>query len=186
METIGKRIKDKRKELGLTLKDVEYHTHLSISSMSDIENDKYMPSVNALMVLTKLLGVTSDWLIFGDDNILDYKEIKDINGFYGVSDRIKSLIQILNIKQSDLCRITGISTNGMSQYITGKRVPDTLSIYKIAKALGVRIEWLLDGTEPVYSSNAYDDLTTLFSKLDNRDKQDILDIMECKIKRAKS
>lgn len=62
-----------------------------------------------------------------------------------VGDRINLRIKELGLKQADLCRETGLSTTAMSQYCTGKRIPDTASLHKIAIVLDTSMEWLLEG-----------------------------------------
>lgn len=68
------------------------------------------------------------------------------NKFSSVGERILTRLQEKNMKQADLCRETGISSNAISQYVTGKRTPDTASLYKISSVLCVSMEWLLAGT----------------------------------------
>lgn len=65
--------------------------------------------------------------------------------FSDVGCRIAKRIKGLGLKQLDVCNKTGLSTTALSQYCTEKRVPDTVSLYKIATALGVSMEWILTG-----------------------------------------
>lgn len=58
--------------------------------------------------------------------------------FSDVGNRISRRIKELDMRQLDICNKTGLSTTALSQYCTGKRVPDTVSLYKIATALGDR------------------------------------------------
>ena len=67
-----------------------------------------------------------------------------------VGERIVSRIKDLRFKQADLCRETGLSATAISQYCTGKRIPDTGSLHKIALVLQTSMEWLLTGNEPTY------------------------------------
>ncbi|MEF2968329.1 helix-turn-helix domain-containing protein [Paenibacillus sp. M1] len=67
MGTIGERIKGKRKELKLTLKDINKLTGISTGNMSDLENDKYAPSVANLLLISKALSVSIDWLVTGKE-----------------------------------------------------------------------------------------------------------------------
>jgi len=67
--------------------------------------------------------------------------------FSDVGCRIAGRIKDLGLKQLDICNKTGLSTTALSQYCTGKRVPDTVSLYKIATALGVSMEWVLTGED---------------------------------------
>lgn len=67
--------------------------------------------------------------------------------FSDVGCRISERIKGLGLKQVDICNITGLSTTALSQYCTGKRVPDTVSLYKIATALGMSMERILTGED---------------------------------------
>lgn len=65
--------------------------------------------------------------------------------FTNVESRLISRIKELGLKQADICQETGLSTTAVSNYCTGKRLPDTLSLYKIAMVLKVPMEWILTG-----------------------------------------
>lgn len=62
-ETIGKMIKAKRREKNLTQLQVSETTSLSRNYISDIENGRYMPSVNALTKLAKCLNLDLNFLL---------------------------------------------------------------------------------------------------------------------------
>lgn len=64
--TIGERIKLQRKNLKLTLKEVSQRTKLSTGNLSELENDKYSPSVASLVSLSKALDCSIDWLVTGE------------------------------------------------------------------------------------------------------------------------
>lgn len=106
--------------------------------------------------------------------------------FTGIGDRIISRLALLNQKQSDLSRATGISPNAISQYVTGKRIPDTSSLFSISSALKTTMEWLLTGTEDTSNEKIYVEdaiesaLLLLFRQLDQRDKNDVLGIVGLK------
>lgn len=67
--------------------------------------------------------------------------------FSDVGGRITKRIRGLGLKQLDICNRTGLSTTALSQYCTGKRVPDTVSLYKLSTTLGVSMEWILTGED---------------------------------------
>lgn len=71
-----------------------------------------------------------------------------------VADRMKKKTAESGLKQVDLCRMTGLSRNSMSNYFLGKHLPDTISLYKIATALQTNVEWLLTGHNPKISYNS--------------------------------
>ena len=63
--------------------------------------------------------------------------------------RISSALQIRNMKQTELCELTGIPKSAMSQYIKGSFEPKQDRIYKIAKALDVNEAWLMGFDVPM-------------------------------------
>ncbi|ABR46411.1 transcriptional regulator, XRE family [Alkaliphilus metalliredigens QYMF] len=65
MNSIGERIRFSRKANHLTLTDVNKLTGLSIGNLSELENNKFMPSTNALLAFKKLFQVSIDWLLTG-------------------------------------------------------------------------------------------------------------------------
>lgn len=65
--------------------------------------------------------------------------------FKDIGERLATRIKDIGLNQAELCRKTGLSTTAMSQYFTGKRIPDTTSLYKIATALDTTMEWILTG-----------------------------------------
>lgn len=75
------------------------------------------------------------------------------------ANRIKEGLKIRNIKQSDLCSLTGIPKSAMSQYISGNFKPKQDRIYLISNALNVSEAWLMgfdvpmERTKPTAKSN---------------------------------
>lgn len=65
MSTIGQRIRSARKAKKLSLIEVKDLTGLSTGNLSDLENDKFAPSANTLMLLKKVLEVNIDWILTG-------------------------------------------------------------------------------------------------------------------------
>lgn len=128
--------------------------------------------------------------------------------FSDVGCRISRQIKTLGLKQLDVCNKTGLSTTALSQYCTGKRVPDTVSLYKIAMALGVSMEWVLTGEDLTNEDvkgdpsklaqvakeqgllcdgspldNIEADLIAMFRLLPEEEREDIFDIVHLKYKR---
>lgn len=71
-----------------------------------------------------------------------------VEDFQGVGERIKQRLKELNLKQSDVCRMTGFSKTTLSNYINSNRLPHTPVLYELAKILKVSMEWLLSGEDP--------------------------------------
>jgi len=74
MYTIGERIRYARKKKNLTIPALNKLTGLSVGNLSDLENNKSMPSSNALIKLKKALDVSIDWILLGNENNYICKE----------------------------------------------------------------------------------------------------------------
>ena len=59
------------------------------------------------------------------------------------ADRLKEALTIKGLKQSDLCRLTGIPKSAISQYISGAFEPKQDRVYLLSKALNVSEAWLM-------------------------------------------
>lgn len=66
-----------------------------------------------------------------------------------ISDRIRKGLEIREMKQTDLVKITGIGKSSISTYISGNYEPKQKNIYKIAKALNVNEAWLMGFDAPM-------------------------------------
>lgn len=74
MSSLGKSLKESRKNVGLTLRQVEEMTGISNAYLSQLENDKIKnPSVNILSKLSSLYKVSLKTLL-SDAKIIDKKE----------------------------------------------------------------------------------------------------------------
>jgi len=73
--------------------------------------------------------------------------------------RMKTAMNLKNIKQVDLVEKTGLGKSAISQYFSGKYEPKQKGIYLIAKALDVSESWLMgydvpmERTVPNYPDN---------------------------------
>lgn len=70
---IGEIIRKNRKEKKLTQDMVHVSTGLSRNYISDIENGRYTPSINALLKLAKCLDIDLNMLLSGTEIPVDTK-----------------------------------------------------------------------------------------------------------------
>ena len=66
-----------------------------------------------------------------------------------VADRLREAMDIRQIKQVDLSRITGIGKSSISTYLSGEYEPKQINTYKLAQALNVNPSWLLGNDIPM-------------------------------------
>ena len=108
-----------------------------------------------------------------------------------VDSRILLRLRALGMSQVQLSKETGLSTTAMSSYCTGKRVPETSALYRLAKALKTSMEWILTGEDlttenppapipacddaPLESDEA--DLIAMYRLLPDYKQEDVFDIV---------
>ena len=76
MGTIGSRVRDARKQKGLTMKQLHDMTGLSTGNICDIEKDRYTPSAAALLPLSKALDRSIEWILEGEDAVQNSEPLK--------------------------------------------------------------------------------------------------------------
>jgi transcriptional regulator with XRE-family HTH domain len=75
---IGDRIAARRKHLGLTQEAVTNMTNISTNQLSNIENNKSVPTVETLLKLSVVLRVTPDYFLLGIVKELNDESVADI------------------------------------------------------------------------------------------------------------
>lgn len=81
MITIGKRIKERRKELHLTLADIKQKTGISTGNLSDIENGNRLPASPTLVQLADALQCSTDWILMHNIPIQEIPESSFLGDF---------------------------------------------------------------------------------------------------------
>lgn len=122
MMSIGKRIKDRRKELKLTQTDIKRECGISSGALSEIENGNRTPSIIAFQLLSQTLNCSMDWLATGNssdaENIF-ISECEDnlLKGFRELSEGDQDeIMEILNMKlrKAQRARRTSAKSSGLT------------------------------------------------------------------------
>jgi len=66
-----------------------------------------------------------------------------------IAERMIKAMQLRNLKQTDIVKLTGIGKSSISTYLTGEYEPKQRNIYKIAQALNVSEAWLMGYDVPM-------------------------------------
>ncbi len=69
--SIGCRISQRRKELGITGQQIKDAIGISTGNLSGIEKGSSLPSATALMGLSRVLQCSIDWILTGNSPILE-------------------------------------------------------------------------------------------------------------------
>lgn len=94
MNSIGKRIRFARKAKNLTLTDVNRLTGLSTGNLSELENDKFLPSANALIQFKNIFNISIDWILTGEEPISRIKEEKQAYAHKQYTSEERQLIEV--------------------------------------------------------------------------------------------
>lgn len=63
---IGSRLKERRKELGITISQIHDQTGISTGVLSAWERSEKLPSAPSLVKLSEVLQCSVDWILFGE------------------------------------------------------------------------------------------------------------------------
>lgn len=78
VQTIGLRIKERRKELHLTQLDIKEKVGISSGNISDIEQGKRLPAAPTLVQLSEALECSVDYILTGFSPKSDNSKISDL------------------------------------------------------------------------------------------------------------
>ena len=131
MDSIGDRIKSRRKELKLTIKNIHETTGLSIGNISDMENNKYAPSTSSLIPLSKVLECSIDWILTGKNFEFEYSaayKFAEQTNMYNsnnndIGERIKWLRLESKLSQKDFSQAIKVGQSRLSEFESNKTKP---------------------------------------------------------------
>lgn len=107
--------------------------------------------------------------------------------------RLQEAMNDMGITQQDLVDKSGVSKSSISQYVNGSHAPSNISSGKMAQVLKVSAVWLMGLSDKKYDDRfvpKYDkrmvELTMKFSKLDEIDKEIIMNLLDSLYMKTKS
>ena len=71
-------------------------------------------------------------------------------------DRIRELMEILGLNQTEFCNSTGIQKSALSNYLNGSRIPRQDQLMKIADTFHISASWLMGYDVPMTPSSDLD------------------------------
>lgn len=105
-----------------------------------------------------------------------------------IGKRIKTQRKKLGLTQLQIKELTGISSGTLSDIENGNALPATPSLIKLSKILNCSIDWILTGNTSntsFISDKRESECLNGFRNLSENDKNEILDIIDLKLKRTK-
>ena len=181
------RLKLLREERGMKQSELGKLLNVKDAAISKYESGKVPLTDNTLMALSKIFGVSVDYLL-GNDNYHNatYSHYQIDNSEFGLSFKCK-LREILHEKElseEKFSELVGLHKEDVDLYLYGNKIPSIEDLIKIAGALNVSSDYLLDISEmkPVIElpQNTFPILTERERKVIesfrqlNEDNQDII------------
>ncbi len=123
-ESIGSRIKKRRKDLHFTQMQMQEKTGISTGNLSEIERGIKLPSITSLIKIANVLHCSSDSLIYGDSKESIEPSINNQdNNFFNISSKTKSFLKIFNqLSSEDQDEIIAISKMKYERNINRKKL----------------------------------------------------------------
>ncbi|MGL4571824.1 MAG: helix-turn-helix domain-containing protein [Clostridium sp.] len=178
---VGLRIKNKRNELKLTLKDVADIVGVASSTIQRYENGSITQlKLPVLEAIAKALNINPNWFIF--ENSTSDLLVCDTMPFTGIKNLIKFKREELGLTYEQLGDLVGVGKSTIRKWETGmiKNIKCN-NIIALAKALGVSPALLMDlylENNTVEPSNKFNlkekQLLDDFNKLNDLGKKNVL------------
>lgn len=109
--------------------------------------------------------------------------------------RIRQRRKALALTQTDIKKMTGISSGNMSDIEQGKRLPAAITLIQLSSALQCSVDYILTGNSPVsenqralslsQSNNMLASLIEYFSVMSCDDREELLAIARIKAQKAR-
>ncbi|MFZ5632567.1 MAG: helix-turn-helix domain-containing protein [Bacillota bacterium] len=128
---LGQKIRDFRKERGITLTQLANVLSISPSYLSAIERNLRTPSIQMLKKIGDKLNVPVTYLVGSEENVLTGKKLKYMR-------------ESRNLTREELSEICDISVRMLEKIEEGQESPDLDCLKKLSQGLNVEIKFFLD------------------------------------------
>ena len=114
MESIGGRVKARRKELQLTQTDIFKMCGIRSGALSRIENGTSVPSIILFYKIAEVLNCDINWLVTGVSSNIGYPIPSNSEiTMESIGNRIKNRRKELHLTQTDIKSTCGISSGAL-------------------------------------------------------------------------
>jgi len=175
--------------------DLANELNISKGVISNWKRRNTNPPAEYIKPLADFLGVSTDFLLTGEESensksishtstelLNDIEVSMDSFNEKNIPLNLKYFMNTKKLKQVDLSNLTGLSKNAISNYLSGNRVPDTQSLYKISTALNVSIDSILSEKNTTNENNSKRDselyILNMYRELNEKNQNKIEGMLE--------
>jgi len=128
---LGQKIRDLRKERGLTLVDIASKIQVSPSYLSAVERGLRKPSIPMLKKISDSLNVSAAYLV-------------GIMNDAVTAEKIRMMRESRNLSLKDISEISEIPLSTLRKFESGMAKPDADELVKLSEALNIPMRYFLD------------------------------------------
>ena len=169
----GKRIVELRKKRGLTQAELARSIGISRSALSLYEIEKREPDIDTLGKLSTLFEVPVGYILGKEQEITDYANYTMDTPEFALDFkmRIRDLLAEQKMSEEEFAERAGFNYQEKDSYLYGNRIPSIEDLIKIAGALSVSTDYLLNITKRKCISAEEEMLLQSFNRCDNECKK---------------
>lgn len=142
VQSVIRRIEIRLAEIGMTKQEFYEKSGISSGSFSQWNTGKHAPSIKKVQRAASVIGVTTEYLLYGVDPMPDFAVKSPIVA------RINALLAAKGIPKQQFYKDCSITSASYSLWNTGKTNPSMKNLKIIAEYLGVSVADLLPDKEP--------------------------------------
>ena len=152
-EDVGRRIRTRREDSNMSLREFARRLGISASAVSQIETGKSRPSMTTLYAVIDELGLSVDDLFspLGPAGVPSPPSGQRLTGLDvrdDVGRWIRTRREDSNVSLREFARRIGISASAVSQIETGKSRPSVTTLYAVIDELGLSVDDLFSPLGP--------------------------------------
>ncbi len=139
-ERFGERLREAIKKAGLTQRRVSQIIGISKNTMTNYVRGVTQPKGETLVKLASLLNVDPEWLVTGAPT-------EEREGEPGFARRFADSLKEASLDPTGLAELAEVDQAVVESALAG-RLPDAVTLCRLARALGTTVEWLVTGEGP--------------------------------------
>lgn len=169
----GKRIVELRKKRGLTQAELAKSIGISRSALSLYEIEKREPDIDTLGKLSALFEVPVGYILGNEHEVLDYANYTMDTPEFALDFkmRIRDLMAEQKMSEEEFAERTGFNYEKKDSYLYGNQIPSIEDLIKIAGALNVSTDYLLNISRRKRISEDEESLLQSFNRCDGECKK---------------
>lgn len=171
VQSVIRRIEIRLAEIGMTKQEFYEKSGISSGSFSQWNTGKHAPSIKKVQRAASVIGVTTEYLLYGVDPMPDFAVKSPIVA------RINALLAAKGIPKQQFYKDCSITSASYSLWNTGKTNPSMKNLKIIAEYLGVSVADLLPDGELVPQEGIKKDPIPKDGAV-SQEKQQLLDMID--------